>query len=310
MKSRTAVSAMALVCAMTMGLAACGQGDAKGGPDGQAQSVKAAAGNEATQQKMGLYSEAFNKLIDDSWGVSENFERYQKTDIPNASPSSTINFPENITTLETAIAKLKEGKALAGGGQSQRTDAAVDKLLPHLEALLAQWKTLDPYYESRAYREDNLAQGKAAHPALISAYENSIAGIEDFDAALTEYQRAANAAKMAALVKAGHTAEASMMDAMQKADHFTTAVIDDNAAEADRLLPEFVAATNKLRETQAGMAADAANKSELSSIAGYLDSIIGSWRDYKQDNSDRHRESIVGDYNRAISTVNRVEMPI
>jgi exonuclease VII small subunit len=198
---------MALVCAMTMGLAACGQGDAKG-PDGKPQSVSAATGNEATQQKQGLYTEGFNKLIDEHWGVPENFDSYQKLDIPNADPTSSISFPENITTLETAIEKLKEGKALAGGNQSRRTDAAVDKLLPQLEALLAQWKTLDPYYESRAYREDGLAKGKAANAALMTAYQGAIAGIGELDAALSEYQRASNAAKIEALTKSGHTAEA------------------------------------------------------------------------------------------------------
>ncbi len=301
---------MALVCAMTMGLAACGQGDAKNGADGRPQSVSAAAGTETTQQKLSHYTEAFNKLIDEHWGVPENFDKYQKLNIPNANPTSSIYFPENITTLETAIAKLKEGKALSGGAQSQRADAAVDKLIPQLEALLAQWKTLNPYYESRAYREDNLAQGKAAHAALMTAYEGAAAGIGELDAALTEYQRASNAAKMAALIKSGHAAEASLIDAMQKADHFTTAVIEDNATEADRLLPEFVAAAAKLRTAEAGLAADNDNKSEFGSIAGYLDSMIGSWRDYKQSKSDYERESIVDDYNRAIGEMNDVEMPV
>ena len=301
---------MALVCAMTMGLAACGQGDAKNGADRRPQSVRAAAGTETTQEKLSHYTEAFNKLIDEHWGVPENFDKYQKLNIPNANPTSSIYFPENITTLETAIAKLKEGKALSGGAQSQRADAAVDKLIPQLEALLAQWKTLDPYYESRAYREDNLAQGKAAHAALMSAYEGAAAGIGELDAALTEYQRASNAAKMAALIKSGHAAEASLIDAMQKADHFTTAVIEDNTAEADRLLPEFVAAAAKLRTAEAGLAADNANKSEFGSIAGRLDSMIGSWRDYKQSKSDYERESIVDDYNRAIGDMNDVEMPV
>lgn len=308
MKSRTAVSAMALVCAMTMGLAACGQGDAKG-PDGKPQSVSAAAGSELTQQKVGLYTEGFNKLIDDSWGVPSNFGNYQKLDIPNADPTSSISFPENITTLETAIEKLKEGNGVAGGNQSERAEAAVNKLLPQLEALLAQWKTLDPYYESRAYREDGLAKGKAAHAALMTAYQGAIAGIGELDAALSEYQRASNAAKMEALTKSGHTAEASLIDAMQKADHFTTAVIEDKADEADRLLPEFVAAAAKLREAEAALPADNENKSEFGSIAGYVDSMIGSWRDYKQSKSDYERESIVDDYNRAIERMNDVEMP-
>lgn len=308
MKSRTAVSAMALVCAMTMGLAACGQGDGKK-TDGRPQSITAAAGNEATQQKLGLYTDAFNKLIDKNWGVPENFDKYQKLNIPSADATGSIYFPENITTLEQAIEKLKEGKALSGGAQSQRADAAVEKLIPQLEALLAQWKTLDPYFESRAYREDGLAKAKAAHPAVMTAYQGAVGGIGELDAALSEYQRARNAAQITALNKAGHAAEANLVDAMQKADHFTSAVMEDKPEEADRLLPGLVAATAKVREAEAAMAADAKNKSEFSSIADRLDSMVGSWRDYKQNKSDYERESIVDDYNHAIDRMGDVELP-
>lgn len=310
MKSRTAVSAMALVCAMTMGLAACGQGDGKGKDgEGRPQSVAAAAGDESTQQKLNAYTDAFNDLIDEHWGVPHYFQEYQELDIPNKAVSSSIYFPENISHIERALAKLKEGKALSGGEQSRKADAAVEKLIPQLEALLTQWRDLDPYYEARAYREDNLAKGKAAHAALMTAYRGAVGGIEELDGALTEYQRARNAARMAALVKGGHTNEANLIDAMQKADHFTTAVIEENTAEADRLLPEFEAAANKLRQTEAGMASDADNKVEFSLIAGYLNSMIGSWRDYKQDNSNSRLESIVSSYNSAIEQMNDVEMP-
>lgn len=309
MKSRTAVGAMALVCAVTMGLAACGQGDGKN-KDGRPQSVAAAAGDEANQEKLNAYTDAFNDLIDEHWGVPHYFSEYQERDIPNAATSSSIYFPENISHLERALAKLKQGKALSGGALSRRADAAVEKLIPQLEALLTQWRALDPYYESRAYREDGLAKGKAAHAALMTAYQGSVAAIGELDAALTEYQRARNAARMAALVKGGHTAEANLIDAMQKADHFTTAVIEENTAEADRLLPEFEAAATRLRETEAGLAAGADNKTEFSLISGYLNSMIGAWRDYKQDKSTSRLESIVDNYNRAIEQMNDVEMPV
>ena len=300
---------MALVCAMTMGLAACGQGDGKPGPNGKTESVRAASGDEATQQKFGLYTEAFNKLIDEHWGVPENFGKYEKLNLPTANPSSSIYFPENITTLEQAIAKLKEGRALSGGGKSQRADAAVDKLIPQLEALLAQWKTLDPYFESRAYRDDGLAKAKAAHPAQTQAYQGSVAGIEQLDVALSEYQRASNAAKMEAMRKGGHAAEASLLDAMQKADLFTNAVMEDNKAEADAQLPAMEAAIAKLREEQAKMPADNSNKSYLSSIADNLSGMVGAYRDFKQSNSDSYRESVVDRYNSAIGNMNRVELP-
>ncbi len=305
---RRSAGAATLVLAAALSLAACG--DSKGNAENPApKSVAQAAGNEATQEKMSLYIDAFNALIHDHWGVSKKFEEYQKLNIPAASASANLYFPENISHLERAIAKLKEGRALNGGSQGKKADEATDKLIPQLEALLAQWQALDPYFESRAYRDDSLAKAKEAHPALMQAYQGSVAGIEELDVALSEYQRASNAAKLEVMRKGGHTAEASLLDAMQKADLFTNAVMEDNKAEADAQLPAMEAAIATLREEQAKLPADNSNKSYLSSIADNLTGMVGAYRDLKQSNSDSYRERVVDRYNSAIGNMNRVELP-
>lgn len=308
MISRTSAGFATLALAAALSLSACG--DSKGNAENPApKSVAQAAGNEATQEKMSLYIDAFNALIDEHWGVSKYFGDYQKLDIPNASATATLHFPENISHLERAIAKLKEGRALNGGNQGKKADEAADKLIPQLEALLAQWQALDPYFESRAYRDDALAKAKAAHDAQTQAYQGSVAGIELLDVALSEYQRASNAAKLEVMRKGGHAAEASLLDAMQKADLFTNAVMEDNKAEADAQLPAMEAAIAKLREEQAKMPADNSNKSYLSSIADNLSGMVGAYRDFKQSNSDGYREQAVDRYNSAIGNMNRVELP-
>lgn len=308
MISRRSAGAATLVLAAALSLAACG--DSKGGAENSApKSVAQAAGNEATQEKMSTYIDAFNALIHDHWGVSKKFEEYQKMNIPGASASANLYFPENISHLERAIAKLKEGRALNGGNQGKKADEAADKLIPQLEALLAQWQALDPYFESRAYRDDALAKAKEAHPALMQAYQGSVAGIEQLDVALSEYQRASNAAKLEVMRKGGHAAEASLLDAMQKADLFTNAVMEDNKVEADAQLPAMEAAIAALREEQAKLPADNSNKSYLSSIADNLTGMVGAYRDLKQSNSDSYRERVVDRYNSAIGNMNRVELP-
>ncbi|WP_427791570.1 DUF3829 domain-containing protein [Brevundimonas diminuta] len=308
MISRTSASAVTLMLAAALSLSACG--DSKGNDGNPApKSVAQAAGNEATQEKMSLYIDAFNALIHDHWGVSKKFEEYQKLNIPAASASANLYFPENISHLERAIAKLKEGRALNGGNQGKKADEAADKLIPQLEALLAQWQALDPYFESRAYRDDSLAKAKEAHPALMQAYQGSVAGIEQLDVALSEYQRASNAAKLEVMRKGGHTAEASLLDAMQKADLFTNAVMEDNRAEADAQLPAMEAAITALREEQAKLPSDNSNKSYLSSIADNLSGMVGAYRDFKQSNSESYRESVIDRYNSAIGNMNRVELP-
>ena len=305
-KTGTRALALATAGLLTLGLAACGDGGAAKGGNA---SVAEVAGNQATQEKFNHYVEGFNKLIDDSWGVGSNFRNYQELDIPNKSPGDSIYFPENITTLEGAIEALKEGRALRGGDVAGPADAAVDTLLPRLEALLAQWKTLDPYYETRRYREDGLAQGKAADAGLKTAYQAAVDGIETFDAALTDYLRKRDVAQLEAYRKAGHGELAALMDAMQKADHFSDAVIAENRTEADRQLPALEAAVAEVRKAEGTLAADDGNKLEFKMIADYLDGMIGYYRDYKADGDDSDRERVVDRYNSAVGQMDDIEHP-
>jgi len=305
LKTGTRALALATAGALTLGIAACGNGSAKDGP----AAVAASAANPLSQEKFNHYVEAFNKLVDDSWGVGTNFQNYQALDIPNKSASDSIYFPENITTLEGAIAALKEGEAVRSDAQSKPVDDAAKALIPQLEALLAQWKTLDPYYETRRYREDGLAQGKAANAGLITAYETAMTGIESFDATLTTYLRNRDAAQLAAYRANGQGDLANLMDAMQKADLFTDAVIKGDKAGADRLLPGVEAAVAELRKSEAALPEDNGNKSEFDQIAGYLEGMIGDYRDYKQSDSDSDREDVVDKYNDAVGQMDDVEHP-
>lgn len=304
LKTGTRALVLATASVLTLGLAACGDGATK-----ENASVAEAAGNQATQEKFNHYVEGFNKLIDDNWGIAPNFDNYQRLDIPNKSASDSINFPENITTLEGAIEALKAGRALRGGDLAGPADAAADKLLPKLEALLTQWKTLDPYYETRRYREDGLAQGKAADAGLKSAYQAAIAGIDEFDAALTDYLRKRDAAQLEAYRAGGHGELAALMDAMQKADHFSDAVIADDKAAADRLLPGLEAAVAEVRKGEATLAEGDGNKIEFKMIADYLEGMIGYYRDYKQGGSDSDRQRVVERYNDAVEQMGDIEHP-
>jgi len=303
-RSTPRLAALLATSVLALSLSACGASDSK---EGAPQSVAAASGDEATQAKFGHYTEGFNKLIDDSWGVRDKYQDYVEANIPGAQASGDVYFPENISNLERALAELKEGRALNGGSQAAESDAAVDRVIAQGNLLLAQWKTLDPYYESKAYRDDNLAQGKAAHPALIAAYEGTMQAIGQLDAALTKHLRARDAARIEAYRKSGNTAAYNVMNAMQQADLFSSAVIEKNMAESERLFPLLVAANAELHKTEAATPSDGDNKIEYDLISGYIDSMIGDYRDLKQSNEDRDRESIVNNYNNAVNQMNDVE---
>ena len=301
---------LAAVCMTALTLAACGQSENKTTGNPLENAVASVSGQaEAENEKFNAYTDAFNTLIDDNWGVASNLEKYTKQNIPTANASSNIHFFENASSLERALTKLKEGRALKGGSASTAADAAADKVIASGEKLLAQWKELTPYYETRAYREDGLAKGKAAHDSLVANYNTTIAAINELDAALTTYLRARSDKRIADFRKAGHEDAANVTEAMQIADYFSSAVIEENIAEADRLLPQLDAALTKLRASEAAMPADNSNKTEFDLINGYLSSMIGAWRDYKQSPDDRHRENVVDQYNRAIDQMDDIEFP-
>ena len=99
----------------------------------------------------------------------------------------------------------------------------------------------------------------------------------------------------------------NVMNAMQQADLFSSAVIDKNMAESDRLLPLLVAANAELHKTEQATPADGDNKVEYDLISGYIDRMIGDYRDLKQGGSDSDREDIVDGYNNAVEQMNDVE---
>ena len=300
---------LAAACMAALSVAACGQS----GKDGRTDKTEAAAaptGSESAAEKFNAYTEGFNALIDDSWGVAENFSRYQELDIPNANASGNLNFPENASNLERALEKLTAGRVVKAGAEAREADAATDKVIATGQVLLAQWKELDPYFESRAYREDGLAKAKTAHPALMAAYQNNLAAIDELDAALSKYLRQRAEQRIAALRKGGHNEEADLSEAMQLADFFSTAVIENNVAEADRLMPQLEAALTKVRQAESTLPTDHSNKAEFSLISGYLTSMVGDWRDFKQSSNDSERESIVDNYNRAVDQMSDVEFSL
>lgn len=275
----------------------------------QAASGKTPSANNATaatEEKFNAYTKAFNELIDENWGVQENFRAYTKEDIPNAKPSDNVFFSESIPSLERAVAALKDGRSVDGDA-SGAADAAVDKLLPAAEKLLAQWKELKPYFTSKAYREDGLAKAKAAHADVVASYEATLSGVGALDAALTAYQRDRSARQLEAFKSDGNLIAYNTVNTMQLADHFVSAATAQKMTEADGLLVELEASLAALGKTYDGMAVSDDNRVEIGSIRDRLGRMVGNYRDYKQDEDADDMNRMIDQYNNAIEEYNDVE---
>ena len=310
MKSNTYTRSaiIAAACSALLAVAACGKSEQPAANGESTEVATAVAESPDAQQKYGSYAEGFNELIG-TFGVAYQYETYQKQNIASAQPSATINFPANITLLERGLAKIKEGRALNGGNSAAAADAAADKLIQNGEALVAKVKELAPYYETRGYREDALAKGKAAHADLVAAYEGTLAAIDELDTILTEQNRARNAKNIADLRKAGEDNAANLVEASSEAELLVSHALAGKIAEADAVLPKLEAALTKLRDSHAKMSDSDMSKMHYSMTTDALTSLVGSYRDFKQSPSDSNKDALLRNYNQSVEASNRVELP-
>lgn len=301
-------TAMVSACAAALLLAACGN---SGEAPAAGEQASASANVEATAEvgeKFSNYATGFNELIS-TFGVAYQYDRYQTMNVDSAQPTATLNFPSQSSVLERALTSLKAGRAVNAGNQVASADAAADKLIQNLEGLLAKYKELGPYYETRAYRDDALAKGKAADAEMKSLFEATLKSIDELDVVLTEQDRAQSAQRIEALRKAGEDNAANLLQATSRAELLVSKAGQGDFAAGDTLVTQLEADLAKLRESSAKMDDGDMNKSWYTSIVTNLTSLIGQYRDTKQSPSDSNQEALINNYNQVVNDMNRIQMP-
>ena len=307
--NKTRAGLLAAACASALALSACGQNDGASntGTSGSSASASAAPSQQAIE-KYNAYTDGYNELIG-TFGAAYQYDRYQRLNIPAAAASADLNFPANVTLFERAIGKIKQGRAVNGGNGAAAADAAADKVIASGEALIAKWKELEPYYQSKAYRDDALAKGKAAHTEIVAAYEGLLAGIDELDTVLTEQARAQNAQRIADLRKSGEDNAANLIDASAQAEILVSHALADKLPEADAGLANLEAAIAKARETQGKMSDGDINKSHYDMTLDALTDVVGAFRNLKQSPSDSNKEAVLRAYNESVTAMNRADLP-
>ena len=293
-------------------LASCGEREPAQGAAASATPPASgvASAEDAATTKFDHYTDAFNAFIDDvPWNLHRTFDDYQKFDLARADVSEDLSYPETIGLLERGIVQLKAGRAIQAPG-AEKADAAADQMIKSGEALLGHWKTLDPYFDSRGYRDDAFAKAKAADPQVRAAFTSTIAGLDALEIALGERQRAVAETRRDQFKKSGNMAGYHAANVMLIADQFSDAALDQNTTAADQLLPQLSTATDALRTAASGLPSTDGNKSELESMASDLSELIGDYRDYKQSLDASDLESLVDNYNDAVESSNDLEWTV
>lgn len=276
---------------------------------GQAQAEAPSNADASLQQKLNANTGAFNVLIAPGSGLAAYAGGYDQRNIPEAIASQTISLQALPVSFENALGTLREAREIDGGELTAALDASIDRLIPALDTALSQWRQIEPYYNSRAYRNDDLAKGKAAHEPLVAALADGVAALSDMQEALSVIQRQRTEARIAALTDAGHTAEASVLSAMHTADAFVTAVSMGNIEEATRLAPDFERALEEMRSNEEQYTGPEHGKVLYGVLAGTLTRVIGSWRDYEASKDEFNLNTLIDTYNSAIRTAGSMPMP-
>jgi hypothetical protein len=278
-----------------LGLVAC---DKAGQPSSQT-AAGSASGEDSAEKKLNTYVEAHNKFID-TFGFVEKAEAYRKTDVAHASVDGTFNVSAG--WIGQGLEKLKEARASAGGPAD--LDTAADALISSMGKVQTHLASLETYYSSKKYLDDNLARGKAEDRQMLAELDASEKDFERFGAQLDLSLDKRDQALLETLKGSDplkYNAKLALMHAKKLMNLFN--------GPDDLNRPDIFAkgdAEVAIIEKAIADAHDEAVKKGKSDPSGLssLTSMLGSYRTLKQRHEASDAQSMLRQYNQAVDSSN------
>jgi Tfp pilus assembly major pilin PilA len=271
---------------------------------------KTTSTEESATAKFNAYTDAYNKLIG-TFGLPQTYERYVFANPAKKRAIDHINFFDG--SLDGPLESFKKAKAMQATGFNE-LDQSAEAIIASLEKLIPQLDGLKIYFESKAYRNDDLARIKAEDVSLRANFAAGTVASEKFNALLTIEQKKRGAAQLAAMKASGDSLGYSTKLALQQGEELVSMFSSENdinnpdkykaadvlVAELDKTLAEqrqhFAAAKDKKPSPDNGH----------ESVGRYLVQLIGSYRDLKQFKNSKNFNKMVENYNNAITNANRM----
>jgi Protein of unknown function (DUF3829) len=261
-------------------------------------------------KKINAYTDSYNKLIG-SFGLIQTQNSYIAKDYTNKKSSQELNFSTGWITQGIDI--LKSGRAISSD-EYAGLDKAVDELLPILITLEKQLKSLQIYYQSRAYREDNLARGKAEDESVRANFTASLLALEKFHMVLQVQQKKRFASDLASIKDSGNLLAYDSKLAMHQGEAIAEIFKNTNDISNPEKYKEadiFVADLEKTLISQLQHYREAKEKtnkpdSRYTSVHSDLTQLIGAYRDMKQSKKISDYNKMIVQYNSALNSVNNI----
>lgn len=273
--------------------------------------TKSGNANEQATQKLNAYTGAYNKLIG-TFGLIETRDDYFEKNIARRTAADSISITDG--WIEGALDQFKKGRALPASSPDV-LDPTADALIGAVDKLVTQLKELKIYYDSKAYKNDNLARGKAEDAPLRASFDISMAAMKAFNVALGAEQKRRDVETLARLKASGDLLAYNTKLALGQGEDLLNLFGEGNDiksaakyVQGDALAAEI----EKILVTQRELYAAAKTKepkpdSGPESTASNLLSLVGAYRDMNQTRKLEEFNDLVKEYNRAVESANGID---
>ena len=266
------------------------------------------AGQLATR-KLNAYTSAYNKLIG-TFGLTETRKDYFEKNIIKSKSADDLSVSDG--WVEGALDELKKGRDLHASSLAA-LDTSADALIAPLNSLVTRLKGLRVYYDSKAYKDDNLARGRAEDTPLRANFDASIAAMRAFNAALDVEQKKSNIELLARLKATGNMLGYNTKLALGQSEELVNLFGDgdfktaEKFVQGDTLVKELEKTLTAQREQySAAKAKGSAPDYGHESTASNLVSLVGAYRAMKQSRQGNDYHDMVKAYNEAVSSANGI----
>ena len=321
-KVASRIAFFTVTVAATILLAGCGDkpGAGQAASPGQASPVAGApaAPNSSGARdepqlaaKLNTYVDGYNQLVG-TFSLKKLRDHYFNLNIPAKDASGNISL-SGFNSVALATEKIKKARALPSADLAE-LDTAADALTGSLDKLVAQLKELDVYYDSKAYKDDQLARGKAEDAAVRANFDASTVAMRAFDQVLDREQKKRDVEKLERLKVSGDMLGYHTKLALQEADQLVNLFDSESDVknpakyeQGDKLVAGLEKTLAAQRELYAAAKAEGRNPdSGYESAASSLVLVIGGYREMKQSKDARQYNSMIERFNRAIESANRI----
>lgn len=303
-----------IMLAMTVGLAGCDQMNKKANAepvdDGIIEILPIADTNSST--KLDLYSKAYNAMMSGQAGLKPSFDSFVAR-IINSTKNDTI-FLLSLDRPEYAIQLFRKGYSIDCGDMHE-LDKNVYEAIHAAEELTGRKERLEQYVNSK--KADGIDSARVAYDSRQAKYEALFVALNRIEPLLFRYRKARLEERMALFKKSdnslGFYTEQSLVRAQNLLVLFAgsnDAINDSNTYDrGDILLSGLEASLAEQRK-----AYEQARLNDVPQIENYpavhriLQSMIGSYRDLRQNRALSDLSALNRKFYEAIEANNRVSM--